>query len=126
RPDGRRTLVMVIGVEHAYLGSLPDVTQAATANGLSDSALVLDASDARTLDYDGGLRIAQIASRRGYFIDETTGFASFIGSPMVFTSYVDAHRYLRLDRTQVSFIVLHVTPGRDPTTVRDALRARFP
>src|SRR5262249_24920479 len=47
RPNGDRTLVMLIGVESAYRGRLPTVTELAAAQGLSDSALVVDASDAR-------------------------------------------------------------------------------
>lgn len=126
RPNGDKTLVMVIGVEKGYQGRLPDVADLAVGNGFGDSALVLDATDARTLGYGSSLRIAQIADRRGYFLAETTGFASFLGSPLLFTSYVDAHRYLRMERTQTSFIVLHVLPGRDSTVIRDALRLRLP
>jgi putative ABC transport system permease protein len=125
RPNGDRTLVMVIGVEDGYRGKLPAVADLAAARGLGDSALVIDASDARTLGFDGTLRTAQVAARRGYFVAETKGFASFLGSPLVFSDYVDAHRFLRLERTQASFIVLHVAPGRDPTAVRDALRSRL-
>jgi putative ABC transport system permease protein len=125
RPSGDKALVMLIGVENGYRGRLPDVAALAAAKGLSDSALVIDASDARTLGFDGRLQTVQVAARRGYFLGETDGFASFIGSPLIFSDYVDAHRFLRLERTQTSFIVLHVEPGRDRTAVRDALRARL-
>jgi putative ABC transport system permease protein len=125
RPNGDRTLVMLIGVESAYRGRLPAVADVAAARGLSDSALIIDASDAQTLGFDGTLKTAHVAARRGYFLSETQGFASFLGSPLVFTDYSDAHRFLRLERTQTSFIVLHLEPGRDPAAVRDALRARL-
>jgi putative ABC transport system permease protein len=72
------------------------------------------------------LKTAQVAARRGYFLSETQGFASFLGSPLVFADYSDAHRFLRLERTQTSFVVLHLEPGRNPIAVRDALRARLP
>src|SRR5436190_9683714 len=117
RPNGDRTLVMLIGVEGGYRGRLPAVVELAAAHGLSDSALVIDASDARTLGYDGSLQTAQVAARRGYFLAETRGFASFLGSPMVFADYTDAHRFLRMERTQTSFVVLHVAPGRSPAAV---------
>jgi putative ABC transport system permease protein len=125
RPDGDRTLVMLIGVERPYRGGLPAVADLAAAKGLSDSALVLDATDARTLGFDGTLRTAQVAARRGSLTAETKGFASFIGSPLLFAEYVDAHRFLRMERTQASFIVLHVAPGHAPAAVRDALRSRL-
>jgi putative ABC transport system permease protein len=125
RPDGDRTLIMLIGVESGYRGRLPAVADLAAARGLSDSALVIDATDARTLGFDGTVQTVQVAARRGYFLAETRGFASFLGSPLVFSDYIDAHRFLRMERTQSSFIVLHVAPGRDPAAVRDALRSRL-
>jgi putative ABC transport system permease protein len=125
RPNGDRTLVMLIGVESRYRGRLPTVAELAAARGLSDSGLVIDASDASTLGYDGTLQTAQVAARRGYFLAETRGFASFLGSPLLFTDYIDAHRFLRLERTQTSFVVLHVEPGRSTAAVRDALRSRL-
>ena len=125
RPNGDRTLVMLIGVESGYRGRLPVVADVAAARGLSDSALVIDATDAGTLGFDGTLQTAQIASRRGYFVGETSGFASFLGSPLVFSDYIDAHRFLRMERTQASFILLHVASGSDPTAVRDVLRSRL-
>jgi putative ABC transport system permease protein len=125
RPNGDRTLVMVIGVENAYRGRLPRVPDFAVAAGRSDSALVLDASDARTLGFDGTSAIVQVAARRGYFLAATGGFASFLGSPLIFSDYIDARRYLRLERIETSFVVLHVAPGYDPAAVRDALRLRL-
>jgi putative ABC transport system permease protein len=125
RPNGDRTLVMLIGVESGYRGALPAVADLAGAKGLSDSALVLDASDATTLGFDGTLRTVQVSARRGYYMAATRGFASFLGSPLLFADYVDAHRFLRMERTQASFIVLHVAPGHEPAAVRDALRSRL-
>lgn len=126
RPNGDRTLVMLVGVESSYRGLLPDVAEITAANGLSDSGLVLDTSDAHALGFDGRLQTAQVAARRGYFLAATRGFASFLGSPLVFSDYVGAHRFLRLERTQASFLPLHVSAGSDPRAVRDALRARLP
>jgi putative ABC transport system permease protein len=126
RPNGDRTLVMIIGVEDGYRGRLPPVANLAAARGVSDSGLVLDRTDARTLGYGGTLDVAQVAFRRGYFLGETTGFASFLGSPLLFADYADAHRFLRMERTQTSFVLLHVAAGHDPAAVRDALRARLP
>jgi putative ABC transport system permease protein len=125
RPNGDRTLVMLIGVEDGYRGRLPAVADLAAARGLSDSGFVLDRTDARTLGHHGTLEMAQVAARRGYFLAETTGFASFLGSPLLFADYADAHRFLRMERTQASFILLHVAAGHDAAAVRDALRSRL-
>lgn len=126
RANGDRTLIMLIGVERGYGGGLPTVSQLAAGQGLSDSALIIDATDARTLGFSGQPQTVQIAARRGHFITQTEGFASFLGSPLIFTEYTDAHRYLRFERTQVSFLLLKVAPVAEPVSVRDALRARLP
>jgi putative ABC transport system permease protein len=126
RPNGDRTVTFVVGVEDGFRGRLPDVANLAAAQGISDSALAIDATDAQTLQYSAPSRTAQLAARRGQFIAEIDGFSSFLGTPYIFTDYVDAHRFLRLERTQVSLLLLRVRPGRDLTEVRDLLRARFP
>src|SRR5262245_15849670 len=66
RPNGDKTLVMLIGVENGYRGALPAVADLAGAKGLSDSGLVLDASDATTLGFDGACPTVQVSARRGY------------------------------------------------------------
>jgi putative ABC transport system permease protein len=126
RPNGDRTLVMIVSVESDYRGQLPDVPRYAAGQGISDSALVLDRSDAATLGFAGSPKHAQVGFRRTYLLAETDGFASFIGSPIVFADYGDARRFLRLERSQVSFILAHVAPGADRVAVRDALRLRLP
>jgi putative ABC transport system permease protein len=125
RPNGERTLTFVIGVEDGFRGSLPAVLAIAAAHGLSDSAVVIDATDAPTLQFADAPRLVQLAAQRAQLISMTEGFSSFLGSPYIFTEYTDARRYLRLERTQVSFLMLRVAPGLDPIAIRDLLRARF-
>jgi putative ABC transport system permease protein len=126
RPDGDRTLTFLVGVEDGFRGTLPAVLDIAAAHGLAEQALIIDATDARTLQFAHAARGVQIAARRGELISQTHGFSSFLGSPYVFTEYGDARRYLRLERTQVSFLLVRTAAGLDPIAIRDALRARFP
>jgi putative ABC transport system permease protein len=125
RPNGDRTLVMIIGVEERYRGELPPVRELAAASGLSDSAIVVDETDAITIGFDGRVQGAQIGFQRSHLFAKTRGFASFIGTPLVFSDYTDVRRFLRLEQTQTSFVVLNVKPGQDVRNVRDALRSRF-
>jgi putative ABC transport system permease protein len=125
RPNGDRTLVWIIGVEENYRGSLPPVKELAAASGLSDSAVVVDETDADRIGFDGRVQAAQIGFQRSHLFAKTGGFASFIGTPLVFSDYTDVRRFLRLERAHASFVVLHVKPGHDVAAVRDALRARF-
>jgi putative ABC transport system permease protein len=101
------------------------VKELAAASGLSDSAIVVDETDAATIGFDGRLQAAQIGFQRSYLFAKTKGFASFIGTPLVFSDYTDVRRFLHLEQTQTSFIVLHVKPDHDVKIVRDALRSRF-
>ena len=125
RPNGDRTLILLVGVEEAFRGRLPDLMHMAAARGQSNSALAVDTTDAQRFSFLGRPRAVQIAARRGEIIAKVHGFSSFIGSPYVFAKYVDAHQYLRLDRTQVSFLLVRVAPQHDPIAVRDALRSRL-
>jgi putative ABC transport system permease protein len=126
RPNGDKTLILLVGVENAFRGRLPDVFSIGASFGLSDSALVIDETDAQSFQFHDWPRTVQIAARRGQILAKVNGFSSFIGSPYVFATYVDAHRYLGLERTQVSFLLLRAEAGRNPIAVRDALRLRLP
>lgn len=126
RPNGDRTLILLVGVEEAFRGRLPDLFRIGIASGASDSALAIDESDAKTFQFDGAPRAVEVGARRGTLLAQVDGFSSFVGSPYVFTTYADARRYLGLERSQVSFVLLRVAAGRDPVAVRDALRQRLP
>ena len=125
RPNGDRTLVLLVGVESSFRGQLPGLFDLATAQGRSDRGLAVDATDAETLQFTDNSPAVQIGSRRGYFVAQVNGFSSFIGSPYVFTKYTDARRYLGFNDDQVSVLFLQVEPSHDPIAVRNALRARL-
>jgi putative ABC transport system permease protein len=126
RPNGDRTLILLVGVEEAFRGRLPDLFRIGVDAGASDSALAIDESDAKTFQFHGEPRAVQVGGRRGLLLTQVAGFSSFVGSPYLFTTYADARRYLGLERTQVSFILLRIAPGRNPAAVRDAARLRLP
>lgn len=126
RPNGDKTLILLVGVEDAVRGRLPDLFRIGVAAGASDSALAIDKSDARTFQFQGKPRVVQISGRRGQLLAKVEGFSSFVGSPYLFSTYADARRYLGLERTQVSFVLLRVAPDHHPIAIRDALRQRFP
>ena len=111
RPNGDRTLVMIIGIEENYRGGLPPVEALAAANGLSDSAVVIDETDAAADRFRRSPQQAQIGFQRSYVFAKTSGFASFIGTPLVFSDYTDVRSFLRLEQTHASFLVLNVAPG---------------
>jgi putative ABC transport system permease protein len=117
---------LLVGVEEAFRGRLPDLFRIGVDAGASDSALAIDESDAKTFQFHGEPRAVQVGGRRGLLLTQVAGFSSFVGSPYLFTTYADARRYLGLERTQVSFILLRIAPGRNPAAVRDAARLRLP
>jgi len=125
RPNGDRTLVLLVGVESSFRGQLPGLFDLATAQGRRDRGLAVDATDAETLQFTDNSPAVQIGSRRGYFVAQVNGFSSFIGSPYVFTKYTDARQYLGFNDDQVSVLFLQVEPSHDPIAVRNALRARL-
>jgi putative ABC transport system permease protein len=54
------------------------------------------------------------------------GFASFLGSPYIFTSYEDAARYSKLGPEEAVYLILRVTNNYDITSVKEQLKARLP
>jgi putative ABC transport system permease protein len=125
RGDGERTYVLAVGIEDAFRGRIPSLTGRSAAAGISDSGLMIDETDVRTLDYQNGVEHVQLSGRRGYLFGTTAGFSTFLGLPLVMGSYADVRRYLRYDRTEVGMVLVRVSRGIDSEVVRDRLRQRF-
>jgi putative ABC transport system permease protein len=125
RRGGERTYILAVGVEDAFRGLTPSVTGLSAAAGLSDSGLMIDESDAATLDYKSGVEHVQVSGHRAYLFGTTTGFSTFLGPPLVMGSYSDVRRYLRYSRPDVGMIFVRVASGFSPAVVRDRLRQRF-
>ncbi len=127
KPNGDRTVVLVVGVEPAFLGRVPDVARASLTSALTEFAIAVDRTDQAALGLpEPADTPPEIASRKASTALVTDRFASFLGTPFVFASYPDARLYLRMPTERTGFVLARLAPGADPIAARDWLRARLP
>jgi putative ABC transport system permease protein len=124
--SGDRTLVFCVGIDRDFRGRAPDMPGETVALGGFVTPVVTDLSDRHITGAGAEPVRVSIGGRRADLVQETKGFASFLGSPFVFGDLEDIRRFLRYDRTALSFVTVRAEPGADPIAVRDALRERFP
>jgi putative ABC transport system permease protein len=68
----------------------------------------------------------EISRHRAVVNGFVEGFASFIGSPYVFSSLADAARYIGLGEEETVFLVVRTKPGGDLAEIRRQLARRLP
>lgn len=76
----------------------------------------------------GGMNLRsqrELNGRTVHAVGFTWGLIPF-GPAYAFADYETARDVLRIDRDQVSFVLVGAQPGQSPEQVRDALRARLP
>jgi putative ABC transport system permease protein len=123
RGDGTIGFVFLVGIEDEFRGLIPSVAQAAAGRAISDSAIMVDETDRAKFGHGDAV---QISGLRGTIAGAATGFSSFLGTPIVLASYADAHRYARLDRTDVNAIVVRVAGDGALEEVAQRLQRRLP
>ncbi len=126
KPGGGRQMVIIIGADPGVGAGLPRPRLIGASGPDSPEAVVIDASDLSALGLDTVPASVQIGSHRSRVIEATTGFASFLGSPYVFTTYSEAVRYAGLGPEETTFLVVRIAPGYDVEEVRGALQSRLP
>jgi putative ABC transport system permease protein len=114
--------VIVIGTDPEAAPGLPRPSAASTRT----DAVVVDASDLDLLGLDTVPAEVELGGRRARVERAVTGFASFLGSPYVFTTHADARRFTKVGAEKTSYLVCRVAPGFDRGEVAEALRERFP
>jgi putative ABC transport system permease protein len=126
KPDGQHQIVVLVGAD-PNVGSrfplpyLPD-SQAA----LEPEAIVVDESNADSLGIHTFPTHIEINGRRAHVSGKVRGFASFLGSPYVFTSYEDAARYSKLGPEETVYLILRVTKNYDIASVKEQLTTKLP
>jgi putative ABC transport system permease protein len=124
--SGRLQSVLLIGAEPG-VGSrfpLPRLQVGLDAN--KPEAVLVDRSNLAPLEFTLAEREVEIGQRRATSIGIIDDFASFFGTPFVFTSYAEAIRYLRIDRNVTSFLTVQLAPSSNVEKVKSELKARLP
>jgi hypothetical protein len=91
---GARTFVFIGGAEEAFRGRIPPISSLSASAGIGEGGVVIDSTDAGTLDFDQASGHVQINGQRANLFTTTAGFSSFLGPPLVLGRYADVRRYL--------------------------------
>ncbi len=117
RPDGQRRAVLMVGAP----GDIRDWPE----HGGPDE-VAIDASTAALLGVTHLPADAELGGHRARVSHIVDGYGSFLGSPYIFTSLVDAKRVLGFGDEEVSYHVLSFAPGAVAAQTMAALRVRLP
>jgi putative ABC transport system permease protein len=129
--SGRLQAVLLIGAEPGVGRRFPiPHSQAGIAviapEAVLPEAVLVDRSNLAPLEFTPATREVEIGQRRATSISIIDNFASFFGTPFVFTAYSEAVKYLHMDQHTTSFLTVHLTPGSQVAEVKDKLQAHLP
>jgi putative ABC transport system permease protein len=125
KPDGRHQMIALVGADPEVGASFPVPFVHGSRGVLEPDGILVDRSGADLLEIAGPGEI-EINNRRAHLVGEVEGFSSFLGSPYVFTSYVDAARYLGLRADEAMYILIRLRAGFPIEQVKRQLQTRLP
>ncbi len=117
---------MLIGADPDVGSRFPQPYLPNSYHSLDPEAIVIDATNTETLGIGAIPTQVEINGRRAHVSGTVHGFATFLGSPYVFTSYRDAARYAMLGPEEAVYLLLRVSNGADLDSVKKQLVARLP
>jgi putative ABC transport system permease protein len=126
KPDGQHLTVVLIGADPTVGSRFPLPYLPNSQGALEPEAILVDESNADSLGVHSFPMPVEINGRRAHISGNARGFASFLGSPYIFTSYEDATRYSRLGPEEAVYLLLRVTKDHDIASVKEQLTARLP
>src|SRR5262245_2447866 len=140
KPDGVRRTVIIVGADAGVGPRFPrPLANAAAApdgglrviparDGARDAqaaerpeAVLIAASELANLGVPVIPSDVEIGRHRARVAGALSGFGSFLGTPYVFTRYVDAVRYMEIGPEETRFLLVQLQPGADREVVLHAL-----
>lgn len=127
KSGGDQQLVTLVGADPGVGPRFPLPEIPGSSSALEPRSVLVDESSKQLLNLGPQLPQAiEINDQRANVVRQTSGFSSFLGTPYVFTSFVDGARYAGLHPTEVMFILVRVKPGASVAAVQRGLRERLP
>jgi putative ABC transport system permease protein len=125
RPDGAQESVAVVGFDlDSGMGGPWNVTQGAVSNLRRTDTVMIDDFYRRKLGVDRMGDSVEIRNHRARVAGFTSGIRTFTTSPLIFTSFRNAHRYTTVAEGDIVFILAKARPGLDLARLKDEIRAR--
>jgi putative ABC transport system permease protein len=125
KQSGDRFAVFVVGVDRDFRGRTPDARANLTPPATFINVAAVNDTDLAALGITSLPATVEVAGLRVDITMLTSGFSSFLGSPMLFSDFGFARRVLAGNKPVANFVLVKVAPGYSATAVRDALRERF-
>ncbi len=124
--SGRFQSVLLIGAEPGVGNRFPIPRLHQQGEAIKPEAVLVDRSNLAPLELSPTDTEVEIGQRRATSIGVIDDFGSFFGAPYIFTSYIEAVRYLQMDPNITSFLTVRLVPGTNMEKVRSNLKARLP
>jgi putative ABC transport system permease protein len=121
-----RQTIIVVGADPGVGKDFPLPYLNGNRNVALPEAVLVDHSDLSLLGITSAPVDVEINKYHARVLGTVDGFGSFLGSPYVFTGYVDAVRYIGLEPEETMFLLVYVGQGQDVQTVKQHLKARLP
>jgi len=125
KPDGQHETVVLIGADPTVGSRFPLPYVPGSQGALDRKAIVVDETNADTLGIHTFPTHIEVNDRRAHVSGKVHGFASFLGSPYIFTSYEDAARYSKLGPEEAVYLILRVNNYDDISSIKNQLKARL-
>ncbi|HUK90165.1 MAG TPA: ABC transporter permease [Blastocatellia bacterium] len=130
KPAGYQQMVLLVGAEDGVGPAFPiphqNQGQNQTGSAVMTEALLIDQSNTAALGISATPVHTELAFQRARTVGTIDNFASFFGTPYVFSGYPDAIRYLGMTPEQTFFLIARVAPGYDVQSVKKRLQAELP
>ena len=127
KADGGQPFVTLVGADPGVGSRFPMPRVAGAGSAVQPRALLIDETSSYLLDTSQQMpQAVELNDQRANVIRRTSGFSSFLGTPYVFTTFVDGARYAGLRSAEVMFILVRVQAGASVLGVQRDLRERLP
>jgi putative ABC transport system permease protein len=122
---GMQQQVLLIGAEPGIGRHFPIPYVDRDRTSVAPEAILIDKSNAVALDVHEVPTGIELGQRRANVSEIIEGFGTFFGTPIIFSGYADAVRFLRWPPDSVVFLGVRLRPGADPRQVKRDLQARL-
>ena len=127
RPDGRRVVIEVIGLDEDCVGGPWEMREGNLSSVQIPEQVIVDELYMQPLGVSEIGQEVEILGRRAVVGGISSKIRTFTAAPWVFTSLESALKYdRRTDGDQITYVLVRCDTGHSPESVRDAIATQVP
>jgi putative ABC transport system permease protein len=126
RPDGRQVAVEVVGLDESLVGGPWTMEHGSVAAVRMPHTVIMDELFLGALGVGRLDDEVEILGRRARVGGISRGVRTMTALPYIFASLENARKYEGRSSSDVTYVLVRCTPGRDPAQVRDLIAASIP